>query len=220
MKGLMNLLKATIAMMLAFVISNCSDQGFDTKISDEQEQINDGNNTTEIITTPFHRTVGGPVDRITGDGWIKNYFDKTDEAFQYSIKAPALRDILSNPSCVGISLCYAVDANDQRHIIPVGITGSGKMISSPAVDTENGVISWDTAKKWMANYKGVLRSHFMGATSIGRTVSRPSCKIVWISFAMDDTDKLQLLVSSDNPDKTEFYEDRTTPCPPVCPGED
>ncbi|HEY9004855.1 MAG TPA: hypothetical protein VIM75_01910 [Ohtaekwangia sp.] len=178
---------------------------------------------TEQQTNPFNPTVGAPIDYDQGERWIDNYeSSSTTQATTYTIKSAPLATILSGGNCVGISLVYAVDFQQRLHILPIGVNSNGRWIKSKTVYTQNGDVTWQTAQCWIKNYTGSVQSHFFGQNTFSRLWTGGKADVV-VSFARDDNNNPQLLLTAPSPARTNGrtagsgYEDASSPCPPVCP---
>jgi hypothetical protein len=222
-----NLKKAAFAIAIAIAYS-CSDQTI--PIETVQSTVaTDGTSASSTARTgsnksTFNVTVGAPIEDTTGERWIKNYSeDYPSQAKTYTIKAGALHKILSDKKCVGISLAYAQDLQKRLHVLPVGVNEEGRIISSKAVYTQNGDISWKTSKSWIANYTGKVQSHFFGQNTFQRLWSKGDADVI-VTFALDDNNNPQLLldvapttVTSGRFSSTSNREDASAACPPACP---
>jgi len=224
------LLKSTLtnaALAIAVIIAySCSEQ----MIPAESKNAN-ANSTASSSTAaraessnPFNASVGAPIDNTVGERWIDNYVkDYASESKTYNFKAEALNKILSDKKCVGVSLTYALDFQKRLHVLPIGVDGDGKKISTKHVYTQNGDISWKTAQRWIANYTGSVSSHFFGQNTFKRLWANGYFDVV-ATFAIDDKNNPQLLLATNAPNSNSgkaaaksSFEDLSSPCPPVCP---
>lgn len=214
---------AAIAVCIAF---SCSEQ----VTSVTSEKINSSGNTdltssaarSESAST-FNVSVGAPIDFNKGERWIDNYIKDASQSVTYTIKASALNTILSNKNCVGVSLVYAVDFQNKLHILPIGVDGNGKRITSKLVYTQNGDIKWKTAQCWIDNYTGSVSSHFFGQNTFQRLWADGNVDVV-TTLALDDNNNPQLLLTAHAPANSagkvaaqKNYEDASAACPPACP---
>jgi len=224
------LLKSTLtnaALAIAVIIAySCSEQ----MIPAESKNAN-ANSTASSSTAaraensnPFNASVGAPIDNTVGERWIDNYVkDYASESKTYNFKAEALNKILNDKKCVGVSLTYALDFQKRLHVLPIGVDGDGKKISTKHVYTQNGDISWKTAQRWIANYTGSVSSHFFGQNTFKRLWANGYFDVV-ATFAIDDKNNPQLLLATNAPNSNSgkaaaksSFEDLSSPCPPVCP---
>lgn len=220
-----NLKKAALAIAVAMAYS-CSEQ----TIPVETAQSTVASSSTSTVnartgnTSPFNVATGAPIESTTGERWISNYTkDASGQAKTYTIKAGALNKILCDKKCVGISLAYAQGPQKRLHVLPMGVDGEGRIISAKSVYTENGDISWKTAKKWISNYTGPVQSHFFGQNTFQRLWVNGNADVV-ITFALDDNNNPQLLLAVATPASTSgkvsaksSFEDASAACPPACP---
>ena len=219
----------TIAVAIAY---SCSDQVIPMESSQSAiagsagttATARTGNSSSSSSTSPFNVSVGAPIEHTTGERWIDNYVkDYASQSETYHIKAGALAEILSNKKCVGISFAYAQDFQKRLHVLPMGVDGDGKIILSKTVYTQNGDISWKTAKSWISNYTGPVQSHFFGQNTFQRLWVNGNADVV-ITFAVDDNNNPQLLLAVANSTNSagkvssqSTYEDASAACPPACP---
>jgi len=213
---------SAVATILIFTASSCNKQ---PSYPAEDLAANKTNSPAKLtgptdITTanPFNKRVGAPVDGRTGTRWIAKYKQVHGESQSYILSNATLQAIISQPDCVGISLTYALDANNSKqHIIPIGVDINGKIMKCATVSTMQGSIPWATAQQWIADDKGAINSHFTGSNTIDRLNENP-CKTIQVDYAIDDKNQQQLLLS--NPcelNAVKKYEDQNYPCPTWCP---
>lgn len=218
--------KAALAIAVAVAYS-CSDQVIPVESSQRTVANTEASNSTARTgssSSPFNVAVGAPIEYTTGERWIDNYTkDYASQSKTYSIKADALNKILSNKKCVGISLAYAQDFQKKLHVLPMGVDSDGKIISSRMVYTQNGDISWKTAKCWISNYTGPVQSHFFGQNTFQRLWANGNADVV-ITYALDDNNNPQLLLAVATPaspsgkvSAQSKFEDASAACPPACP---
>jgi hypothetical protein len=220
-----NLKKAALAIAVVMAYS-CSDQVIpvETSQSTTASGSTSAANARTENASAFNVTVGAPIESTTGERWISNYKkDYASEAKTYTIKAGALNKILCDKKCVGISLAYAQDLQKRLHVLPMGVDGEGRIIAAKSVYTQNGDISWKTAKSWTSNYTGPVQSHFFGQNTFQRLWANGNADIV-ITFALDDNNNPQLLLAVATPTSTSGkvssksnFEDASAACPPACP---
>jgi hypothetical protein len=170
------------------------------------------------IVGVFNETVGKPIDRSTALRWIGNFTNANPKAARaYVIDASAIKEIMANAACTGISLHYATDAQGSLHILPIGVDRNGKMLPTQTIPTQNGRIDWLTSQKWINNYTGYIRSHFFGTMTFTRLLVSQQASQIRISFATNDAGTPQLLLSDVGDLTPDGYEDASQPCPPYCP---
>ncbi len=211
------LFKATLflaaATLVFFVLYSCTKQPLTPELKTKKSTVFlPGDN-------PFKRTVGAPINSVLAQHWIENYnkANLMDKNTFYEIDRKALETILSDPSCVGIGLHYAMDEDKKLHILPIGVNGDGEWIKTNAIPTEKDIIDWETAQQWIANNKGIMEWHFFGRNTFERLFSQP-CIGIWTTLALNDDKERQLLLTrkSDeemSPSYVEDVEDESY-CPP------
>lgn len=220
-----NLKKAALAIAVAMAYS-CSDQVIPVETA-QRTVATEGTaagNARKGDTSPFNVAVGAPIEGATGERWITNYTkDYASPAKTYTIEAGALNKILCDKKCVGISLAYAQDFQNKLHVLPMGVNGEGRIISSRSVSTQNGDISWKTAKNWISNYTGPVQSHFFGQNTFQRLWANGNADVI-VTFALDDNNNPQLLLAVAPPANASGkvsaksnFEDASAACPPACP---
>jgi len=220
-----NLKKAAFAIVVAMAYS-CSEQAIpvETSQSTAVRSSTSADNARTGNTNTFNVAVGAPIEETTGERWINNYTkDAAGQGKTYTIKASALNKILCDKNCVGISLAYAQDKQKGIHVLPMGVDGDGRIISAKSVYTQNGDISWKTAKSWITNYTGPVQSHFFGQNTFQRLWANGNADVV-ITFALDDNNNPQLLLAVATPTSNSGkvssksnFEDASAACPPACP---
>lgn len=184
----------------------------------------------EMLSTdpmPFKATVGAPVDAKIGMEWIANYQAANGgKGKEYLIPAKELQQILKDSSCVGICLYFAIDDNQQPHLLPVGVNSKGYVMKREAINTLKGQINWETAQTWMANDGGAIDARFFGRNTFSRLFNTPNCETVRAICAMDEEQQPQLLLGNAalnyamGGNTAYRFEDASFPCPPVCPLSD
>jgi hypothetical protein len=201
---------------------SCAEHGIET----DQEKISSVDNASSSVSAassigkdnPFKKTVGGPVTQSITARWIDNYKKQHGLAKTYSINPEKLTNILSMPSCNGISMHYARDEKFNLHILPIGVDASGKIMATENVATENGDIDWATAQQWINNYSGLARSHFFGANTFERLIHQQEGITVFAELALDDKMAPVILLSNDKTTTTgNDKQDVSAVCPPACP---
>ena len=167
----------------------------------------------------FHKAVGAPISVDKGNIWISNFRKTyaTRQAAEYSLQACEIKTILNNPTCVGISLYYALDGKGQEHILPIGTTQAGKALKAADIVIQNGSIDWATAWQWIAAHPGSVDAHFFGANTFQRLLSDGTCKTIRTTFAINDAGSPQLLLTNANARTMNGFEDASFPCPPCHP---
>jgi hypothetical protein len=219
-------LEKSAAAIAVFIAFSCSDQVTPVR----SERINSSDNTASASSAAraenantFNVSVGAPIEYSKGERWIDNYVKDASQSKTYTIKANALNKILSSKNCVGISLVYAIDFQNKLHILPIGVDGNGKRITSKQVYTQNGDIKWKTAQCWIANYTGSVSSHFFGQNTFQRLWANGNVDVL-TTLAIDDTNNPQLLLTAVTPTNSggrvaakSNFEDASAACPPACP---
>lgn len=172
---------------------------------------------TKALFNPFNRSVGAPIDVATGNRWINNYNRSIGSANQTTclVAVQQLKYILSDPTCVGIAMYYAVDPRGKYVIIPVGVTSEGRIITTTYEPTAS--FNWGIAQQWIARYNGATKAHFFGSYTFDRLFSESNNASIRAIFAINDDNKRALLLSNSVNAELSKYEDRSSPCPPVCP---
>jgi len=169
------------------------------------------------ITGVFNEAVGKPIDRSTALRWIDNFIKANPKATrEYVIDASALKEIMANALCTGISLNYATDSLGALHILPIGLDRDGKVLPMQTIATQAGKIDWQTSRQWIGNYTGYIRSHFFGTMTFKRLLVDQRSSFVRVSLALNDIGSPQLLLSNASIASPSSFEDMSTPCPPVC----
>src|SRR5690348_15368296 len=99
----------TLVMSVVFVVFSCSDQQMSQR-EPSPAQPSGSDATTESVSVAgvFSESVGKPIDRSVALRWMDNFTKANPNATkEYVIDASALKEIMSNTSCSGISLNYA-----------------------------------------------------------------------------------------------------------------
>jgi hypothetical protein len=206
------------ASVLFFISYSCSKQ----KLT-KQEELKSAESTRSAVNAvqeenPFKETVGAPITGQTGRQWIENYTKANDaQGKSYLIQRKDLQTILNDPSCVGICLYFALDQENQFHILPIGVNQSGRLMKSSSINTQKGIIDWDTAQKWIASEPGAIDARFFGRNTFKRLFRDATCATVKATFAADEQQKPQLLLSNAAFKIPATFEDESAACPPVCP---
>ncbi len=200
------------AALVFFITFSCTKQAATPDLQTKKSMVSlPGDN-------PFKATVGAPISGALAQQWIENYnkAHHTDKNAFYSIDRKNLEAILSDPTCVGIGLHYAMDGDGQMHILPIGVNEHGELIKTDFVPTEKGMIDWKTAQNWIANNQGPVDWHFFGGNTFDRLFGQP-CTGVWATLAVNDGGAQQLLLTRKgdgeiNPSYVEYVEDHSY-CP-------
>lgn len=212
-----------ILLITIFGFYGCDKQQIDQepeqkKMPDNKQVVVTNNFSSLSTKNLFTKTVGAPIDGELGRSWIKNFKKANPFATtsSYIIEVKDLQSILSNRTCVGICLYYAVDNKKQVHILPVGINENGRVIKNKSINTQAGLISWKMAQQWINNYSGKIHGHFFGS-NIFETLFRNSfSKAIRTDFGMDEKNVLQLLLSGAEETNLSIYMDRSSPVPATC----
>jgi hypothetical protein len=214
-----NLLRSTFSVVaLLLLVDACTEQKITTTPKEVAPELST-QQTGQAATTlsAFNKSVGSQIDRATALQWMANFAKANSNASvtEHYIQADVFKRIISNSTCVGVSLQYSFDDSGQLHIIPIGIDGNGKKIVNLGIDIGDFTIDWQTQQRWIANYTGKVRSHFFGAHTFTRLLVA-QVQIVRITLALDDEGNPQLLLSDASSAEPSSYEDKSYPCPPVC----
>src|SRR5579859_114779 len=141
----------SLVMVITFVltVNSCEDQHLASQPEPVTSQISASaiSHSAAVIQDPFNKTVGRPIDRLIAIRWIGNFAtaNPNSSCSEYFIQASALQKIMGNNNCVGISLYYAQDTPGNLHIIPIGVDGAGKVISSKTIMVQNSELDWSVA---------------------------------------------------------------------------
>jgi hypothetical protein len=221
---------AAMFALFLIVFHSCTKQQFG--ISDDlqtTESIQNTNLSSAQIadTNPFKKTTGAPIEVATGNKWIEN-FKKLNRGMgkEYVMAVKDLQAILSNPSCVGICLYFAIDEKQQAHLLPIGVSSKGYLMKTATINTSVGSINWEMAQKWIANDPGEIDARFFGSNTFDRLFNTTNCTKIKAISALDDSKKPQLLLANASLNYQDVnmqgstllrYEDDSAVCPPVCP---
>lgn len=127
------LIPVTIFALLFMGILSC----------DEQNEIPiKQNETGSISTSPkvgaakgrvgapdFNGSEGDPLDIATAQKWAANFrstSQKPDEILSHYFGFEIIQSILSQSSCVGIRIYYAIDEAGEKKLILVGVDATGE----------------------------------------------------------------------------------------------
>lgn len=188
-------------------------------------RVSGTNNSFLSITEAFNVSVGAPIDFKTGKQWIENFKQMNGGMGKdYTMASRDLKALLANTSCVGICFYYAKDEDSNTHLLPVGINNQGKIIKSQYLNTSKGTISWETAQKWIMNDAGMIDARFFGRNTFSRLFKNPYCTNLRAIWAADEEKRPQLLLIdaavnyllNDGLNSNLLFEDRSSPCPPIC----
>lgn len=206
-------------LLLSFA---CNKQEFNTTTS---MHLSGTTGSLTSSTTFFNPNVGAPIDFKTGKQWIENYRQMNGGMNkEYTMASRDLKALLNNTSCVGICFYYAKDEANTTHLLPIGISNQGKIIKAPYLSTANGMINWETAQKWIANDFGLIDARFFGRNTFSRLFKDPECTRLRAIWALDEANSPQLLlidaavnyILNDGLNDNLLFEDRSSPCPPIC----
>ena len=218
-KNQINYVTISALLMIVIMINSCSEQAMESGDTQTNSVTTDESNITNDfrIANYFTKTTGAPIDREKANQWIRNYALVNGQGFEYQVKAEALKEILSRTNCNGISFRYGLNADNQLHIIPVGVDNTGTEMKSDRVTTAEGHISWELSKEYTNRYWGTVRAHYFGANTFERLFKSNDCKIIRITLALDESNNPQLLLSDFAQADSNSLEDDSIACPPVCP---
>jgi len=203
------------SVIAVVAVGACTDQ----KLSTPPVPVSASNQSVVTEQNPFNESVGKSIDKTTGIRWIGNHLksNSANRNSEYVIQASVLSNILADKSCVGISLYYAQTAAGLVHIIPLGVTGNGKLIKTEKVSIENKEVAWETGWLWINNYSGPVNAHYFGRKTFGRLLQDQMSPAIRLSLAMNDSSIPQLLMSNAMEPNPVSYEDMSFLCPPTCP---
>ncbi len=193
------------------------------RIDDSAALLNKQSRTGESFTSElnepiFNASVGAPIDGSLGRRWITNFANTASGGrLEYFILVRDLQKILYQENCVGICLYYAKNNRDELVVLPIGLTEKGILLKNEFIDTEDGPINWKTAQEWISKYKGEIKARFFGRNTFERLTKNSECKVIRVSYAIDDMGKDQLLLADAGISDPLVYEDASRPCPPYCP---
>lgn len=166
----------------------------------------------------FNASVGAPIDGSLGRRWITNFVNKANGGrLEYFMLVRDLQKILAQKGCIGICLYYAKNNRDELVVLPIGLSEKGILMQNEWIDTEDGQIDWATAQSWINTYKGEIKARFFGRNTFERLTKNAECKVIRVSYALDDIGKPQLLLADAGNSDPLVYEDASRPCPPFCP---
>lgn len=211
-----------LSMAVFLTTFSCSKQQIDTTKSIIPSSTNI---TPPSVNELFNARVGAPISLATGKQWIENFnLSNRNVGKDYIIPSHDLKTILTNTSCVGICLYYAIDENNNAHILPIGIDNNGRIIKTANINTQNGTINWETAKKWIANDLGEIDARFFGRNTFNRLFKDQKCTNIRAISALNEENKPQLLLIDaainykilSGLNTLLKFEDRSNPCPPYC----
>ncbi len=221
----------TATASLFFISYSCSKQKLTSAeqaiTSENTKSVNaapQGVNPVTPKESPWKTTTGAPVNVQTGNKWIENFNAANRNAGKsYIIQSKDLQTILSNSSCVGICLYFAIDDTQTAHILPIGVNTNGRLMKTSSINTQKGLVDWDTAQRWIANDPGAIDARFFGRNTFTRLLSDKACLGIRAIYALDDQGKPQLLLGNAAVNYNSLsvgqmnYEDASRPCPPYCP---
>ncbi|HTH56937.1 MAG TPA: hypothetical protein VL728_12895 [Cyclobacteriaceae bacterium] len=217
---IVNILRSSIpALVLLMLVNSCTEQKITSKPKGSAPTWST-HEAGQLSTTSsgFNKWIGSPIDRATAVRWMGNFVKANPRASvtEYFISSAVFKQILSNATCVGVSLHYSLDSSGQLHIIPVGIGSNGKMMANTSVTIDGKMMDWSTQQAWINNYTGKVRSHFFGALTFERLLVEQRAQAVRINLALDDSGAPQMLLSDNSVVNPDAIEDVSSPCPPVC----
>ncbi len=219
------LLSATAVFF--FISYSCSKQKLSSLEVSKTPRTTQSVNSTPREVNPFKKTTGAPINVQIGNKWIENFNSSNrNTGKSYVIQSKDLQAILNNPICVGICLYFAIDADKSAHILPIGVNENGRLMKTRYINTQKGLIDWETAQKWIANDPSPIDARFFGRNTFIRLFSDPTCLAIRAVSALDEQKNPQLLlgnaaVNYKNINSLNLrmmrYEDESAICPPVCP---
>ncbi|HTH56126.1 MAG TPA: hypothetical protein VL728_08760, partial [Cyclobacteriaceae bacterium] len=188
------MLRSTLSLLVLLLVNSCTEQKITSTPAGSTPALSSPETGPATTSPTFHKGIGSPIDRATALRWIANFakVNPTAPATEHFIDAGVLKRIVSNSTCVGVSLHYSRDGAGHLHIIPIGTDSNGKQIPNLGIDIGDSTIDWQTQQRWITNYTGNVRSHFFGTQTFSRLVQ---AEIVRITMALDDSGNPQLLLS-------------------------
>jgi hypothetical protein len=208
-----NSLSIAMAALVSTSINSCIDQ----KVPQNNPAIGSSDQAA-VQGNVFNKDVGKPIDQATAWRWMRNFRINNARGInsEYVIDGAALSEIMTNSSCVGISLHYATDDQGSLHLLPIGVDDTGRSIPTSSVSTQNGGIDWQTARRWIDRYSGSVRAHFFGTNAYSLLLVKEHAKQVRASLAQNDAAAPQLLLSNAGDSMPTVYVDASYVCPPIC----
>jgi len=202
----------------ALLFSSCADNT--TTLNDQHLRTGmaQPNSNSESLQPVFNKNVGGPLDAETATRWKANFHTAYPEKEQtYKIPAEVIKTILGNTTCVGISLCYAVDESGNQHLLPVGVEEfTGTFIVPQEILVEGNAIPWKTACEWINRNTSEVKSFFFGSNMYEELLSSGTEAII-ISYAVKDDNTPALILNGDGISPNDVGMDFGKMCPPGCP---
>lgn len=127
------LIPVAIFALLFMSILSCNEQN---EIPIKQNEIGSVSSSSKVgsvkgrVGAPdFNGSEGDPIDLATAKKWASNYkstSQKPDEILAHYFGFEIIQDILSQSSCVGIRIYYAIDESGEKKLILVGVNASGE----------------------------------------------------------------------------------------------
>ena len=116
-------LPVLIALVLTFAfILSCEEEGrLETRISPSPPPSADG--------VRFDGSEGDPIDLTTAKKWVANFrgsLKNAEDIQAHYFGHEIIKNILSQPGCVGIRMYYAFDDSGVRKLILVGVGADGE----------------------------------------------------------------------------------------------
>lgn len=178
----------------------------------------------------FDRKAGSEIPISLAEQWLTgnaNADGRNDQPF--SVTPETYQLVLQTPDQAGVALQYAIDENDDLHVLLVPVGDNRVLYDAPSkiVDANtNTIIANEQAKSWSAKFNelnpGQTWYHFFGV-DIMSEINNKSFSRIDIKPAFDDEGAPQLLLYvwqnsptgrvADAQDLTVY--DRSNPCP--CP---
>ena len=128
-----------------------------------------------LSTSVFRADVGAPIDAATANRWMENHRLATgDDTVSYIISSAVLREVLSAPGSVGISMQYGTDDAGRLHIFTSPVDSAGRSLTATPED----------AKRFIARYRGAVKAHFFGRNTFTRLLDEGRCGAVRATLAL------------------------------------
>jgi hypothetical protein len=202
-----------IKFVLAVLILTCCGDDTVTNLSERSSS----RATSLLQSSPFNEYVGAGISGKLGEAWKRNYARKAGQEFEYAVNASELQEVLSLPSCIGISFVFSEDSSGEIHALSVGIDSSGKIIEANAMATRSGDVDWKTGQEWIGRFQGSYKSFFFGSQTFKRLILEKKSEVIRLNLGIDENGQYQLLLSdAADPSPTNF-EDDSIKCPKFCP---
>jgi hypothetical protein len=208
-----------------FIVIGLLGSCLETENTDTSDQEPSGPQTSSpsstdplLIKGPFSKDVGDiiPVEKVRA--WINNYLRESKSNQSEFLGKHLFIGLMEQKDCSGISFQYGIDERGEQVVVLVGLTSSGKTLSSMYAgdgikcleqcpdgthqvfsDKSGQLISADRAKVLTESYKSKypdnIRSHFFGTDLIIQLLNQRRCIGLSMQYALDDFGKQQLILT-------------------------